>query len=188
MNKEYGTFPDPDTVRFERLLPGPPERIWAFLTESDKKAQWLSAGNVEPKVGGKVTHEFFHPNLSKEEDPLPEKYADLKDGDTGHGEVTAWDPYRLLSYTWVEENGDSEVTFELIPKENDMVLLILTHRNLGDDLDMLSGVGAGWHTHLGILEDRLKGKEPQAFWKIHMPLEKEYAETLRKNRDNRAKS
>jgi hypothetical protein len=35
-------------------------------------------------------------------------------------------------------------------------------------------VGAGWHTHLEILADRLEGKEPQGFWKVHMPLEEEY--------------
>ena len=32
----YGVQTAPDTVRIERLLPGPIERLWAYLTESDK--------------------------------------------------------------------------------------------------------------------------------------------------------
>jgi uncharacterized protein YndB with AHSA1/START domain len=54
MNKKYGIFPEPGTVQFERLLPGPPKRIWDYLTKSEFKAKWLSAGDVEPHVGGKV--------------------------------------------------------------------------------------------------------------------------------------
>ena len=44
---DYGELLDKNTVRFERLLPGPIERVWAFLTESDKRAQWLCGGDVE---------------------------------------------------------------------------------------------------------------------------------------------
>jgi uncharacterized protein YndB with AHSA1/START domain len=36
-----------DTVRLERLLPGPLERAWSFLTESDKRARWLAGGEWE---------------------------------------------------------------------------------------------------------------------------------------------
>jgi len=34
MNEEYGTVLSPTEVRFERLLPGPIETVWAFLTDS----------------------------------------------------------------------------------------------------------------------------------------------------------
>ncbi|MFD2533215.1 SRPBCC family protein [Gracilimonas halophila] len=178
MNKKYGVFTEPGTVQFELLLPGPAERIWEYLTKSELKAKWLSAGDVEPKVGGRVSHYFDHKTLSEEDDPIPEKYANLKEGDEGHGKVTAYDPPRLLSYTWVENEGQSEVTFELLPQDDGNVKLILTHRNLGDDIDVLSGVGAGWHTHVGILIDVLNGKKPRGFWKVHMPLEKEYERML----------
>lgn len=179
MNKKYGIFPEPGTVQFERLLPGPAERIWDYLTKSELKAKWLSAGDVEPRVGGKVEFRFNHKNLSETDDPIPEKYKTMEDGTYFEGRVTEWNPYTKLSYTWGEETGeDSEVTYELIPKNNDKVLLRLTHRRLGDDPTILTGVGAGWHTHLGILEDRLNGKEPQGFWKVHVPLEKEYADII----------
>ncbi len=179
MEKDYGAFLDTETVRFERILPGTVELVWSFLTESEKKATWLSAGDVEPRIGGKVEHRFDHTVLSKESDPFPEKYADLEKGAHTSGTVTEFDPPHLLAYTWDE--GDtkfSEVTFELTQISEDSVRLILIHTKLGSKDEPKIGVGAGWHTHLNILRDVLSGTEPQGFWKVHMPLEKEYAALL----------
>jgi len=106
----------------------------------------------------------------------------MQDGTYFEGKVTEWNPYKKLSYTWGEETGEvSEVTYELIPKKNNKVLLILTHVRLGDDLKTLISVGAGWHTHLDILVDRLEEKEPRGFWSVHTKMEKEY-ERLIKNK------
>lgn len=177
--EKYGEFTEAGTLRFERLLPGPIEKVWAYLTESDKKAKWLAAGDVEPRVGGKVDLYFKHKNLSQGDDPIPEKYKSMEDGTYFTGRVTKWDPPRLLSYTWGEETGEeSEVTFELVPKENGQVLLILTHQRLGDDLDTLISVSSGWHTHLGILVDTLNGREPKGFWSEHMKAEQMYEQKL----------
>lgn len=179
MNKQYGVFPEPGTVQFERLLPGPAERIWEYLTKSELKAKWLAGGEVESGVGGKVEFHFQHKNLSESDDPIPEKYKQMEDGTYFEGRVTEWNPFTKLSYTWGEETGEeSVVTYELVPKKNNKVLLRLTHRRLGDDLTTLSSVGAGWHTHLGILVDLLEGNEPQGFWKVHEPLEKEYSDLM----------
>jgi len=184
MNKKHGIFPEPGTIRFERILPGPPERIWDYLTKSELKAKWLSAGNVEPYVGGKVEFKFKHSDLSEADDPIPEKYKQMQDGTYFEGRVTAWDPPRLLRYTWGEETGEtSEVSYELIPKPNNKVLLILTHVRLGDDPSVMISVSAGWHTHLGILEDRLHGNQPKGFWKVHTRYEREYSDRLARNKD-----
>jgi uncharacterized protein YndB with AHSA1/START domain len=40
---DYGVLTAPDTLRIERLLPGPIERVWQYLTDSDKRATWLAA-------------------------------------------------------------------------------------------------------------------------------------------------
>ena len=176
--KNYGTITGHGTLRFERLLPGPIERVWAYLTESEKKGRWLASGDVEPRVGGKVDLYFHHKSLSELDDPIPEKYKHMEEGTYFTGRVTGWDPPRLLSYTWGEETGEeSEVTFELEPK-GDKVLLTLTHRRLGDDRDMLISVASGWHTHLDILEDRLNEREAQGFWRTHNHMEKEYEQRL----------
>ena len=178
MNKQNGIFPEPGTVKFERLLPGPIERVWNYLTKSELKAKWLSAGDVEPRMGGKVEFRFKHSNLSENDDPIPEKYKHMEDGTYFEGRVTKWDPPRLLSYTWGEETGEeSEVTFEL-EQQGDKVLLTLTHRYLGDDPDILISVSAGWHTHLGILVDRVRGKEPKGFWTVHNRMEEEYGQII----------
>jgi hypothetical protein len=49
---------------------------------------------------------------------------------------------------------------------------MLTHRRL-DRATMLM-VGPGWHSHLGIMEDRLRGAEPRPFWTTFATVRKEY--------------
>ena len=66
MTNEYGVVPEPGTVRFERLLPGPIERIWAYLTDSEKRGRWLASGAMELREGGRVTLEFKHKTLSSQ--------------------------------------------------------------------------------------------------------------------------
>jgi len=39
----------PATMRLERLLPGPVERVWAYLTESEKRAAWPSSRRAARK-------------------------------------------------------------------------------------------------------------------------------------------
>jgi hypothetical protein len=71
---------------------------------------------------------------------------------------------------------NSEVAFELAPRGKD-VQIIVTHRRLGNR-ELMVSVAAGWDTHLGILEDRLKGVEPRPFWTTHAKLEREYEARL----------
>jgi len=175
----YGTFIEQGTIRFERLLPGPIERVWAYLTESEKRGKWLATGEMELRVGGKVELIFNHAALSPHEEEIPEKYKQFKYGTRHMGTVTAIDPPRLLSHTWAEvDDNPSEVTYELFEK-GENVLLVLTHRRLGDDRDLLISVGAGWHTHLGILMDHLNGRTPKGFWGVHGKMEEEYGIRIR---------
>ena len=74
---EYGELIDESTVRFERLLPGPIERVWGYLTEKEKRAKWLCGGDVETSVGGHVDMHFHNVSLSTDDDiPRPDKYRD----------------------------------------------------------------------------------------------------------------
>ena len=169
---EYGVVTGPGTVRFERLLPGPVERIWAYLTESEKRRKWLASGEMEPRLGGRVELTFNNSELSAHIEQTPEKYKQYE-GVSFTGRITRYEEPRVLSYTWGGEPGEeSEVTFELIPQDHD-VLLVLTHRRLGDREAMVS-VSGGWHTHLDVLRDNLEGREPRPFWSTHADLESEY--------------
>lgn len=169
---DYGVVTARDTLRIERLLPGPIERVWRYLTDSDKRGTWLASGGMELHVGGRVEHVFRNSELTEHDDPPPEKYAKYAGESRFEGCITACEPPHLLAYTWGEE---SEVTFELTPRA-DKVLLVLTHR-LRDRDEMISVVG-GWHTHLGILDARLEGRTPPGFWATHTRLEAEYAQRL----------
>lgn len=178
MNASYAKLVAADTVRFERILPGPIERVWAFLTESDKRAQWLAAGVMELQVGGGVELVFRNSDLTENDDPPPEKYAGYGAESRMHGRITACEPPRLLAYTWGGESGSgaSEVRFEL-GAQGDEVRLLLTHARLPNREQMLS-VAGGWHTHLDILVDRLDGRVPTGFWATHTRLETEYAQRI----------
>lgn len=169
---EYATIAGPDTVRLERLLPGPIERVWAYLTEPEKRAKWFAGGTMEPRVGGRMELRFNHGDLSAEK-RAPEEYQKYQ-GHSFECRVTAYDPPRRLGYTWGDEDGkSSEVIFELTARGSN-VLLVLTHRRLPDRKEM-KDVSGGWHTHLGILEDVLNGREPRGFWSTHARVEAEYA-------------
>ena len=43
----FGELMEPDTLKFQRLMPGPAARLWRHRPESDRRRQGLAAGNVE---------------------------------------------------------------------------------------------------------------------------------------------
>jgi uncharacterized protein YndB with AHSA1/START domain len=156
-----GEVTAPGTIRFERLLPAPVERVWSFLVESDDRGRWLASGEMDLREGAPFTLYFFHDALSPLKEPLPEQYRAFEGGCTLECRITHADPPRRLSYTW---GGESEVTFELSPA-GERTRLVLTHRRL-DDANLVS-VASGWHTHLAIMEARLAGIDPTPFWSAH---------------------
>lgn len=173
---EYGVSPEAGTVRLERTLPGPIERVWAYLTESEKRAKWFAAGPMELRPGGEITFHFQNSKLAPGSEPVPEKYKECE-GMTSTGRVIRCEPPHLLSFMWGEEQGDeSEVTFELTDR-NGEVFLVLTHRRLRNRSELIS-VAGGWHVHVGILIDVLNGREPKPFWSRLEALEAEYDKRL----------
>jgi len=116
-------------------------------------------------------------NLSPHVEATPDKYKQYENGHTSHGRITRCESPRLLSFIWEEESGkESEVTFELMP-QGEQVLLVLTHHRI-DDRELMKEIAGGWHTHLAILVDNLNGMEPRAFWSTHAQAEAEYQKRL----------
>ncbi|EIM8480167.1 SRPBCC family protein [Serratia marcescens] len=175
---DYGMIIEPGTLRIQRLLPGPIERVWAYLTESDKRATWLAAGAMTLENGAPLELEFRNSDLAGEHEPPPAKYKQHGGCVCNRGHITCLFPPRLLSFTWAEQDQGrpSEVTFELT-EQGSAVLLTVTHRRLANRDEMLS-VAGGWHTHLDILQDRLHDRAPQPFWSTHARLEEEYRARL----------
>lgn len=170
---EYGVVLESGAVRFERLLPGPVERVWAHLAESEKRGTWFASGEAEPRVGGKISLLFKHSQITNE--APPERYREMNDkGWPSNGTITRYEPPHAIGFTWGGEGEPkSEVVFELAP-EGEKVRLTLTHRKLANKTEM-ANVSGGWHLHLGLLEDKLAGDAPRGFWSRHDKLEAEYA-------------
>ena len=133
-------------VQFERMLPGPLERVWEFLTDPKKLPGWFGEGTIKPRPGGAV-------NLM---------------GGHVRGIVTQWQPPRRLAYTWnVFSPGDTEsqypesyLTIELAPRGNE-VALTLRHLPVLDRFEKQNAMG--WHTFLDMLDAAARGnpKEPR---------------------------
>jgi uncharacterized protein YndB with AHSA1/START domain len=174
----YATLLEPGTIRFERVLPGPIERVWSYLVESDKRAKWLASGEMEPRAGSPLKFKFVHSSLSSKTAPIPEQFQSMEEGQVTEHTVTRWQPPRVLGLSWGsgKDNAPSEVIFELTP-EGDKVRLVLTHRLLRDRKALLA-VGPGWHSHLAVLVSRLEGREPEAFWASFTQAKREYEKRI----------
>lgn len=173
----YGELVEPGSLQFVRLLPGPIERVWSWLADSDKRAQWLAAGDLPPQSGMPFDMYFDHASLTPDDVPAPERFR--HEGGairTGH-RLLRCEPPRVLVISWGGVNEElSEVTFELSP-QGDQVRLVLTHRRLARPATVLS-VSGGWHTHLAVLQAKLAGRTPAPFWTMHQELEQDYAARL----------
>ena len=166
----YGMLIEPATLKIQRLLPGPIERVWAYLTESDLRRQWLAAGQMEIKVGAPVELVWRNDQLTNSPGQRPPGFSDEH---RMQSRITELDPSRKLAIAW---DGSGDVSFELEPKGNE-VLLTVIHRRLPSRATLL-GVGAGWHMHLDVLVARATGKEPKPFWDGLSRLRKEYDRRL----------
>jgi uncharacterized protein YndB with AHSA1/START domain len=173
----YGVVTGPGSVRIERVLPGPIERVWAYLTESEKRGKWFASGPMELKPEGNVELHFKHSSLSPITEPTPEKFKQYESGDVSYGRVMRSEPPHLLTFRWKEAADDeSEVTFEL-SEQGEHVLLVLTHTRLRDRRAMVS-VSGGWHAHLDVLVDHLNGHTPKPFWSTYERLDSEYDQRI----------
>lgn len=167
---KYGTLIAPNTIQFKRLLPGPIERVWAYLTESDKRSKWLASGDMELRVGGEAHLNWLHSNLDAAPSEAPERY---KNGHSMTATITRCEPPKVLGYTWgARAEALSEVVFEL-SEQGEEVLLVLTHHRLPNQNDLL-GVSGGWHTHLDVLVAHLNGRTAPGFWSTQAALGAEY--------------
>jgi uncharacterized protein YndB with AHSA1/START domain len=166
----YGTLTEPATLKIQRLLPGPIERVWAYLTESDLRRKWLAAGRMELKVGAPFELVWRNDELTQPSGKRPDGFGEEH---RMQSRITELDPPRKLSIGW---NGSGDVSFELEPK-GDQVLLTLIHRRLPDRSTLLK-VAAGWHQHLDTWVARASGREPAPFWDNWVRLHKEYDHRL----------
>jgi len=167
---DYGVLTAPTTLTIQRILPGPIERVWAYLTQSDLRRKWLAAGEMDLKVGAPFAFVWRNDELADTPTKRPPGFSEEMRMES---RITEVDPPRRLSFSW---QGSGDVTFELAPAGS-RVLLTVIHRRLPDRSTLLK-VAAGWHTHLDILVARAGGKEPSPFWERWTQLHKEYDDRI----------
>jgi uncharacterized protein YndB with AHSA1/START domain len=166
----FGVLTEPATLKLERLLPGPIDRIWAYLTDSDLRKTWLAAGDMNIDSGAPFEFTWRNDELSAAPSQRPDGFGEEHRMTSC---ITVYDPPHKLSFTW---QGTGDVSFDLAERGDD-VLLTITHSRIPERGAMLM-VGAGWHMHLDILAARIHGKPAPAFWPGWQRLRDEYDRRL----------
>jgi uncharacterized protein YndB with AHSA1/START domain len=166
----YGTLVDPATLRIQRLLPGPIERVWAYLTESELRRKWLASGVMPSQVDAPFEFVWRNDELACPPSPRPAGFAEEN---RMQCVVREFDPPHRLAFTW---GTGSEVSIELAPRGS-QVQLTLIHRRLPDRGSLLS-VSAGWHAHLDILVALASDAPAQPFWEGWQRLKQDYDQRL----------
>lgn len=158
--KPFGTIANTGTIRFERLCPGPAERLWEFLTHPGLVSTWLAHGEIQLKVGGYVELHFGSVGLGH-----------ARASRVMSGVVTRCHRPDSLAFYWTDARTISNVMFELEPRGSD-VLLLLTHAKL--PRSVLPSCGASWHAHLDILEEQLTNRPSSSFPAVYESVRPHY--------------
>ncbi len=162
----YGMLTEPATLKIERLLPGPIERVWDYLTRSDLRRRWLASGEMELLVGGAFEFVWRNTELSDPPGALPEGIPAER---RMTGTITELAPPYRLGISWGSTGG---VVFDLAPVGAE-VLLTLIHRRVTERSTLLN-VSAGWHAHLDVLVRHMNGLESPLLWETWTRLKAEY--------------
>jgi len=141
-NADLGTLERGDgevTLRFRRLLPHPPAKVWRALTEPRHLEAWFPTTVEGDLVPGAPLRFGFR------EGQLP----------AFEGTMLSCDPPKLLELIW----GDERLRFELAPDAGGTLLIFTaTFAELG----RAARDAAGWHVCLDLLGCDLSGE--RAAW------------------------
>jgi uncharacterized protein YndB with AHSA1/START domain len=128
------------TLRMERQLDYPPERVWAALTRATEIRRWAPyAPDRDLDQVGEV--------------PLPQSEGGTPaEGEAEPGRVLEIDPPRLLVLLW----GNQQLRYELTPASGGVRLVL---RHTFDAPTEAPEYAAGWHLCLAALAARVDGQD-----------------------------
>jgi uncharacterized protein YndB with AHSA1/START domain len=164
---------DDHTIQFVRILPGPIERVWDYLYDSDKRGEWFARGAFG-KIGAPFELVWKHSELSPLTAAPPPGMEEMdRTGHRATNTLLKVEKPHLLVFTFggskLHPDSLSEVEFRLEEMgdgpDKDKVRFTLTHRKIPDDAYRF-GVSRGWHAHLDVLQHRADGTMPPAFWDV----------------------
>jgi uncharacterized protein YndB with AHSA1/START domain len=134
-----------DALVVERRVAAPPSAVYAYLTDSNRWAQWQGVdATIEARPGG-----LFRILMPA--------------GQTARGQFVELVPDRRVVFTWGFVDvpgippGSTTVEIDLIP-EGDATLVRLTHRGLRDDDVAVHRVG--WEHYVPRLVAAASGVDP----------------------------
>src|SRR5918994_1653511 len=116
----YGALVGPDTLRIQRLLPGPIERVWSYLVDSELRKLWFADGEIEPVEGAPFELVWRNDERAGAQGQRPK---DVSEEHRMQSEVIVAEAPRKLVIAWANTGN---VTFELEP-HGEGVLLTITH-------------------------------------------------------------
>ena len=152
----------PDTLRIERTLDADADTVWRWLVDPVLRAQWFAGGTAADQVG-ELELIFNHDNLSADPVPYPPDYAEWK-GAKGREHVLRIEPGHLLEWSW-DGGKEGSVTFELFPS-GEKTRFVLTHKGITSP-ESFANFGAGWLSHVTVLQKRIGGGVVRDFWALH---------------------
>lgn len=126
-------------LRMERALNHPPEKVWRALTEPSELAGWFPAAvELDLRLDGAISFTF------------PDGEGDFIEDPDNTGVIRAYDPPRLLEFTW----GAEIQRWELTPTTDGCLLKLTTTY---DDRPGSASFTAGWTVCFDALDKVLGG-------------------------------
>jgi uncharacterized protein YndB with AHSA1/START domain len=136
------TSPGLYTVRFERFIMVPIEKVWAALTVPERLADWFAIAKIDLRIGGEVEFSW-----------------DSQEVEAGF--IVALKPPELLAWAIPEPNGrHSVVRWELKQEDPTWLGTRLVLTNTLVPTEHLLSRATGWHTHLHELPEAALRPEP----------------------------
>lgn len=123
MPETYGRLVEPTTLKIERLLPGPIERVWAYLTQSDLRRRWLASGEMRLAPDAPFELVWRNDELSDPPGHRPEGFSEEEK--MASRIITVVPPHHIV-FSW-GEGGEVSIELQALGKD---VLLTLIHRRL----------------------------------------------------------
>jgi uncharacterized protein YndB with AHSA1/START domain len=146
MDTSYESIDGRPALRFERRIAHPVPAVWTAISDPAELAQWFpSTVAGELRVSGRLAFTF------------PE-HADVPDME---GDVTDFDPPRVLAFHW----GEDHLRFELEPADGGATTDLRFTVTLGSQ-DKAARDGAGWTVCLARMEALLDGSPEEELTRI----------------------
>ncbi len=130
------------SLRFERRLEHPRDKVWRAITESEHLEHWLPADIVgERRAGASIRLPFWTQHQERFGSELP----------VLDGRILVWEPPSVFEWTWDVDR----LRFELEPTAGGTVLRFTTWLRDADTPN--EGTAAGYHVCFDLLEADLAG-------------------------------